>query len=140
MNEYYAHPRNLFWPFMSKLLGFEKELEYQERTSRLIQNKIAVWDVLQHCHREGSLDQAIQKDSMIPNDFITFLKKHADIHSVFFNGRKAEEVFIKMVKPEISQKFPSLKYTGLPSTSPANASIKIDDKFVKWSGVMASLK
>ncbi len=125
---------------MSKLFGFDKELDYQQRTSRLIQNKIALWDVLQHCHREGSLDQAIQKDSMLPNDFITFLKNHADIHSVFFNGKKAEEVFTKMVKPEISKQFPSLNYACLPSTSPANASIKIDDKFAQWSGIMAALK
>ena len=140
MNQYYAHPRNLFWPFMAELLGFDKELDYQQKTFSLIKNKIALWDVLRHCHREGRLDQAIQKDSMIPNDFITFLQEHSDLHSIFFNGKKAEDVFTKLVKPKLSKQFPALEFIGLPSTSPANASIKLNDKMEKWSEILTSLK
>ena len=87
MNQYYAHPQNLFWPFMAELLGFDKRLDYAQRTAKLLENQIALWDVLQHCHREGSMDHAIQKDSMIPNDFALFLKSHKQITKIFFNGK-----------------------------------------------------
>ena len=29
--QYYAHPRNAFWPVMGKLLGFSPDLPYEER-------------------------------------------------------------------------------------------------------------
>ena len=89
MNQYYAHPQNLFWPFMAEILGFDKTLDYTARTTKLIENHIALWDVLQHCHREGSMDHAIQKDSMIPNDFSSFLKSHRHITTIFFQRQES---------------------------------------------------
>lgn len=137
-NQYYAHPQNLFWPFMSELLRFDLSLAYEERTTKLKENDIALWDVLQHCHRQGSLDSDIRKDSMVPNDFLGFLEQHQSIRHIFFNGKKSEEVFRRYVMNAIQTDFPGIRYTGLPSTSPANASIKREEKFRQWQQVLQS--
>ncbi|MBT8439489.1 MAG: DNA-deoxyinosine glycosylase [Gammaproteobacteria bacterium] len=137
-NQYYAHPRNLFWPFISELLKFDLSLSYEERIIKLKENDIALWDVLQHCHRQGSLDSDIRKDSMVPNDFAGFLKQHRSIRHIFFNGKKSEEVFRRNVMKTIQADFPDIRYTGLPSTSPANASIKREEKFRQWKQVLSS--
>ena len=136
-NQYYAHPRNLFWPFMSELLDFKLPLGYDERILKLKENNIALWDVLQHCHRDGSLDSNIDKETMVPNDFSDFLKRHRSIKKIFFNGKKSEEVFRRYVLEDIQAEFPDISYTGLPSTSPANASIKREIKLKLWKQVTA---
>ena len=46
---YYAHPRNLFWPFMQQLFGIPVELGYQQRCQLLTEQGIALWDVIAHC-------------------------------------------------------------------------------------------
>ena len=56
MSQYYAHPRNLFWPIMGELGGFDPTLPYPERIAHIQRVGFALWDVLQHCEREGSLD------------------------------------------------------------------------------------
>ena len=56
----YAHPRNLFWPFMQQLFGISLELTYQQRCQLLTTQGIALWDVIAHCERPGSLDSAIK--------------------------------------------------------------------------------
>jgi TDG/mug DNA glycosylase family protein len=135
--KYYAHPRNLFWPFMSELLKFDLLLAYEKRIIKLQENNIALWDVLQHCHREGSLDSNIRPETMVPNDFPDFLKKHRSISRIFFNGKKSEQVFRRYVLKTIQADFPDICYTGLPSTSPANASTKRDEKFRQWQQVLS---
>jgi len=138
MNQYYAHPQNLFWQFMAEIFGFEQNLDYRQRTSKLIQHDIALWDVLQHCHRQGSLDSDIENDSMVPNDFATFFSEHSAIRNVFFNGKKAEQVFNKNVLPKIKKQYPSLRFHGLPSTSPANAAIPRNRKLSDWQKILTT--
>ena len=40
--QYYAHPRNAFWPIMGALLGFAPALPYPERAVRLAAASIAL--------------------------------------------------------------------------------------------------
>ena len=42
--QYYAHPRNAFWPIMKSILGVDGS--YEERCGQLIAHRIALWDVL----------------------------------------------------------------------------------------------
>src|SRR5690349_6164688 len=91
--EYYAHPRNAFWPIMGELIGAGPELRYEARVKRVIAQKIAVWDVLKTCFRGGSLDSSIVEDSIVPNDFAGFFAAHNRIEKVCFNGGKAEHAF-----------------------------------------------
>lgn len=128
--QYYAHPQNRFWPFMGELVGADPALPYPERCNRLVGAGIALWDVLASCERPGSLDSAIRDDTALVNDFPRFLAAHPDIGTVLFNGAKAESTFVRRVLPHLAER--SMRYLRLPSTSPANASQRHDDKLAAW--------
>lgn len=130
--QYYGHPRNAFWWIMGKLLRFDHDAGYETRKGLLIKNRIALWDVLEHCERKGSLDSAIKTASVVTNDFESFFKEHQKVKRVFFNGRIAEKEYKKHVKPMIAELYPDLAYFVLPSTSPAMASLSKEQKLEKW--------
>lgn len=88
---YYAHPRNAFWPIAAEILGFDPALDYALRLERLTQAGVALWDVLQGCEREGSLDADIR--NAVPNDFAGFLRAHPRLRRVCLNGGKAASLF-----------------------------------------------
>jgi len=68
--QYYAHPRNAFWPIMAKTLGFDGSRPYPERLEALKAHHIALWDVAGQCVRPGSLDADIREvRSMISRRF-----------------------------------------------------------------------
>ncbi|MDJ0393163.1 DNA-deoxyinosine glycosylase [Rhodococcus sp. G-MC3] len=127
-NQYYAHPRNAFWPIMASALDFDPTLPYEERTAALLRNGIAVWDVLKLCTRHGSLDSAIVESSIVANDFAELLRRHPSIDRIFFNGAKAESSFVRHVAPLGDR----LTLIRLPSTSPAHASLSFSDKLDAW--------
>ena len=131
--QYYAHPRNVFWPVMGKLIGFNPDLPYEKRLQILRSAGIALWDVLGSCIRKSSLDAHIEADSLVPNDFQAFFRQHPNITRVFFNGAKAEQCFVKYVLPTL--KANSLHYQRLPSTSPANAGIPYEKKLLAWQEI-----
>ena len=131
-NRYYAHPHNAFWPIMGKLLGFEPSAPYQRRTRALKAARIAVWDVLHSCVREGSLDTRIQDE--IANDFAAFFATHRAIRHVFFNGAKAEASFRRHVGPTAAR---PMRLARLPSTSPAHASLSMTRKLAAWRAILA---
>ena len=128
--QYYAHPRNLFWPIMGELTGAQPGLPYEERLRILKANRIALWDVLASCVRKSSMDARIETSSEIINDFESFFLNHPRIAHVFFNGRKAEQSFCKKVAPLLKSR--ELNYHLLPSTSPAYASLSYKDKLDIW--------
>lgn len=92
-SQYYAHPRNAFWPIMASLYGFNAALPYTQRVGLLQAAGVAVWDVLHSCVRPGSLDSAIAQGTRVPNDIETFLRQHPHIKLVGFNGAEAEKSF-----------------------------------------------
>ena len=132
-HQYYAHPRNNFWPIIEKLFSSKSGLSYKERTELLLSNNIALWDVLKCCYRPGSLDTSIDDDSIITNDFSRFFREHPLITTVYFNGARAEQEFNKRVKPTLDPAYAELCYTRLPSTSPAMASLTPAQKLEAWS-------
>jgi TDG/mug DNA glycosylase family protein len=132
-NQYYAHPRNLFWRIMGELFGAGPDLPYQQRIQALRSAGIALWDVLHTCSRKGSLDSNIAGASLVPNDFAAFFQRHPKICHVFFNGAKAEECYRKRVLPCIESK--SIDYLRLPSTSPTNAAISYERKLDAWRAI-----
>lgn len=132
--EYYAHPRNAFWTIMGELLGFDARIPYAQRTGLLANAGIALWDALQSCHRAGSLDADIARDTAIPNDFPTFFAKHPHIRRIFFNGATAESMFLKKALPLLHDSR-NFQMTRLPSTSPAHAGLSIKEKLIRWKSV-----
>jgi hypoxanthine-DNA glycosylase len=129
--QYYAHPRNAFWPIISALLEIDSDV-YNERTAHVIRRGVAIWDVLQACFRTGSLDSAIDDRSLVANDFASFFQDHPRIHRVFFNGAKAEAVYRKHVLPGLPGPAAALQLQRLPSTSPAHASMSLQQKTAAW--------
>ena len=137
--QYYAHRQNQFWWIMGRLFGAERELPYAQRVERLLERGVAVWDVLKHCEREGSLDSDIRRDSEVVNDFPRFLEEHSSIRAVFFNGRKSEGVFTRRVQAQLGPRSATLRYARLPSTSPAHAGVPRAAKLRAWRRIEAQL-
>lgn len=135
--QYYAHPRNAFWPIMQALFAVNRELAYDERLAALQARGIGLWDVFSRCHREGSLDSAICTETAECNDFAALLLRYPSIHSVFFNGRLAEKMFCRHVLPGLPAVPARLQ--ALPSTSPANASMTPAQKMDAWRVVSECL-
>jgi double-stranded uracil-DNA glycosylase len=132
-NQYYAHPRNAFWPIMGSLFNFDNSLSYETRIESLKKFNVAVWDVLQTCIRSGSLDSEIQAGSRIPNDFGAFFNQHPHLRLVVFNGAEAEQSFNRYVVNKLH--LPKLVYVRLPSTSPAHA-IPLAQKVLAWRAII----
>lgn len=114
---YYGHPRNAFWFIVGELYGAERALAPEFRAAKLVRNRVAVWDVLHQCERPGALDSDIS--SPVPNDFNAFLRAHPAVHTIVFNGRTAEALFMRLVHPTLGRR--DLRYFTAPSTSPAHA-------------------
>ncbi|MFW2441021.1 MAG: DNA-deoxyinosine glycosylase [Arenicellales bacterium] len=130
--QYYAHPRNAFWPIMEELFGIEQSSDYDEHCSRLTGSGLGIWDVLKACKRTGSLDSSIETDSEQANDFMQLFSTYTDIQAVFFNGGAAERLYKRHVlHSEIVQQY-DLYYHRLPSTSPAFASMHYEEKLNQW--------
>ena len=128
--QYYAFPRNAFWKIMGDLFGAYPQFEYQMRLQKLQENYIALWDVIEACHRPGSLDSAISPDGLATNNFTGFFEKHPNISHVYFNGQKAASLFKNKVQAELDTQ---PRYRTLPSTSPANAAMNYAAKLESWS-------
>jgi hypoxanthine-DNA glycosylase len=133
--QYYAHPRNHFWPVMARIAGFDATAPYPDRVEALTQAGFAVWDVLQSCVRPGSLDSAIQAGTRVPNDFAAFFAAHPGIRLVCFNGAEAQKSFNTHVLPGLPLAA-ALRYARLPSTSPAHA-VGFEHKLGVWRAALA---
>ena len=101
MRQSYAHPHNLFWPFMGELYGAGPELPYADRIARLHAAGVGIWDVLKHCERPGSLDSSILAESEVANDIPGLLDAYPTIAAIALNGGKARQVFERRIAPEI---------------------------------------
>lgn len=137
--QYYAYPHNQFWPIMGELFGAGRELPYPERVEALTARGVAVWDVLACCERAGSLDASIRAATERANDFARFLAAHPRIHTVFFNGGKAQSAFARHVLPRLGPLASRLQLVRLPSTSPAHAGVPRAAKLAAWRQVRSGL-
>lgn len=133
-NQYYAHPRNAFWPIMATIVGIDPAAGYPERIAALKEGKLALWDVLKACRRTGSLDSDIEPDSIEVNDFAAFFAVHPGITRVYFNGATAERCYQRFVQGILIR--PDLQYTRLPSTSPAHAAMSFAAKAQAWRAAL----
>jgi hypoxanthine-DNA glycosylase len=124
--EYYANPRNAFWRIAADIFGFAADGDYRSRVAVLLDRGVAVWDVLRECRREGSLDSAVQRGSMVANDFRSFFADLPSIERVVFNGAAAEQNFNRLVRVA-----PDLTYLRMPSTSPAQT-MRYEEKLAAW--------
>lgn len=127
--QYYAHPRNAFWPIMGELFGIDPTTDYAQRIAQISQQPVVLWDTLHSCYRPGSLDSAITRDSVQANDIPGLLEEFTQIKAVACNGATSANYFRKLVLPQIS---PSIELLKMPSTSPANAAMNFAQKLAAW--------
>jgi hypoxanthine-DNA glycosylase len=128
--QYYAHPRNQFWPILSALWGVELlALPYRERVAQVRRRGLAIWDVYARCRREGSLDSAIE-DAM-PNDLGGLVARLRHLAAIAHNGGESARAMR-------ATRALGLPVYRLPSTSPANASWSFERKLAAWRAVFDS--
>ncbi len=126
--QYYAHPRNQFWPVLSALWGLQGDdalhrRPYPERVATALAHGLGIWDVYAQCQREGSLDSAIMQAELNP---LHQLRMWApDLRGVVHNGGESARHM------KITQAL-GLPVVKLPSTSPANASWSFERKLAAW--------
>jgi TDG/mug DNA glycosylase family protein len=137
--QYYAHPRNAFWPIICELLRIEKDNTYEGKCSLLGFYGVAVWDVLKACKRPGSLDSNIESTSVSANDFEKLLLKYKTVRAVFFNGGAAEKLYKKHVLKLAVNVGNDLVYHRLPSSSPAYAAMSFEEKLKHWQKILEYL-
>jgi hypoxanthine-DNA glycosylase len=123
--QYYAHPRNLFWPLVGELLGKPLEkLDYQERIDWVASRGLGIWDVYRQCQRTGSLDADIR--APVLNDVQRVISQLPRLRMIAHNGRESA----KVMKFTRALGFDTVV---LPSTSPANASWSRARKKEAWA-------
>ena len=122
--QYYAHPRNQFWPLLGAIWGLELAARpYAQRLAAVRERGLGLWDVYASCRREGSLDQAIEDPEL--NDLASLRRRAPALQCVAHNGGESARTR-KLVA--------ALGYAvlQLPSTSPANASWSFERKLAAW--------
>ena len=83
--QYYAHPRNQFWPILSALWGIELQaMPYADRLHHMLAHGLGLWDVYASCQREGSLDSAIVQPQR--NDLAGLKQLAPHLQAVAHNG------------------------------------------------------
>ncbi|MFT3665173.1 DNA-deoxyinosine glycosylase [Piscinibacter sp.] len=128
--QYYAHPRNQFWPLLSAIWGVDLvALPYAERLAEVRRRGLGIWDVYAHCRREGSLDSAIE-DS-VPNDLASLKLRAPRLEAVAHNGGESARAMA------ITRTL-GVAVLRLPSTSPANASWSFERKLAAWRAAFST--
>ncbi len=122
---YYAHPRNAFWHILADVYGEPLPVDIPGKVALLTRHDIALWDVLQSCERQGSLDSAIRQPT--PNDFRGLFLRCSGIRQIRFNGGTAERLFMKWGRPFTEGR----DCRRVPSTSPAYT-ISYERKLAQW--------
>ena len=131
---YYGHPQNIFWVTLAKLFGIEPPADDPfHKTEFLLENNIAIWDVLHSCDIDGASDLSIK--NTVPNKFKPLIEK-SQISSVFTTGKKATELFNSLCEDEAG-----IKSIYLPSTSPANRGQQAKAEFWElWNQVKLAVE
>ena len=131
---FYAHPRNRFWPVMERLFGLEEGSlpDADSRRRFLLEHRIALWDVLASCTIEGASDASIRDPA--PNDLSAILDA-APISQVFCTGATAARLYRRLCEPTTG--VPCLQ---LPSTSPANARMDLEELTEAYRPILAALE
>jgi hypoxanthine-DNA glycosylase len=121
---FYGHPQNRFWKVISAIFKEDVPQNIENKKAILLNNKIALWDVIANCEIDGSADSSIT--NAVPNDLSPIFKS-AKIEKVFCNGTKSFELYQKYIFPKNN-----IKAEKLPSTSPANAAWTLEKLIKEW--------
>lgn len=125
---FYGHPQNRFWKLMAALMNSEVPDTVDEKKKFLLDNHIAVWDVIESCEIVGSSDSSIK--NVVPNNIEIILEK-ADIRMIICNGNKSFQLYRKYLEDRTKR-----SAVCMPSTSPANASYQMERLIESWQKIL----
>ena len=124
--QYYAHPRNLFWRLIGAVIRQPDlpALPYPQRLEQIAARGIGLWDVIASAQRRGSLDSALR--AVEPAPLVDLAASIPRLQAVAFNGAKSAALGRKALAHT------GLKLIDLPSSSPANAVLRYEEKLSHW--------
>lgn len=128
--QYYAHPRNAFWPILFDIFGQIPHNDYMRKKELIRQNGLALWDAAACCEREGSLDSNMR--DIVYNDFDALYAQCPGIHTVLCNGGTAHALFLR------SGYAGNRQVIRMPSTSPAYT-MHYEKKLTIWKETLLSV-
>ena len=128
--QYYAHPRNQFWPLLSALWGIDLvRLPYERRLAEAAARGLGLWDVYASCRRVGSLDSAIRDAAF--NDLASLSRRAPGLRAIAHNGGESARALRQTQALGVA-------VIRLPSTSPAHASWSFERKLAAWREALAA--
>ncbi len=128
---YYSHPQNRFFKVLSIIFNKSIENNNESKKKFLIENNIALWDVIKSCQINNSDDSSIKNVEV--ND-INLIINNSKINKIFTTGKKAYNLYTKYCYPKTK-----IEAIYLPSTSSANATMSIDKLIQEYSIILKSL-
>lgn len=125
--QYYGNPQNRFWILVSGVIGHDLvPLDYAARLRTLLEHGVGLWDVVAEAEREGSLDNRIR--GQVGNDLVRLAEGLPRLEVIGFNGATAARLGLKALG-EHARRY---RIVPLPSSSPAHASMTLEQKREHW--------
>ena len=128
---YYGIPQNRFWRVLAEVLSCPVPQGKEEKRAFLYAHRIALWDVLYSCDIKGASDTSIRNP--VPNNLRKVLEK-TEIAAVFLTGKKAAMLYERFQKQDCA-----LPYYCLPSPSPANCAVGMEQLIVAYRAILPYL-
>lgn len=116
------------------LLNEDVPQDYAAKQALLHKHHIALWDTLGYCERDGSLDSSIKNET--PNAVVELAGELPHLQAVVCNGGKAAAAFKKYFAKKLPER---VQVFYLPSTSPANARLRLEDLAEHWQVILQFL-
>ena len=128
-NFYYANKQNRFWNIINILFN-QNLITNKEKEKFLLNNNIALFDVIQECDINGSSDSSI-KNIKVNN--IEKIINESKIKYIFLTGKTAYNLYKKYFNNL------NIEYYYLPSPSSANASYSLNILVKEYSIIKEKL-
>ena len=125
---FYGHPQNRFWAVVAAVFGKERPETIEEKKKLILENNLALWDVIASCEIVGSADSTIS--NVTAND-LSVIISNSSVDRIFVNGKTAEKYYNKYTYPKTG-----IKAICLPSTSPANAAWNFEKLVEAWKIIL----
>ena len=132
VGQYYGNPRNAFWTLMEGVIDTPLvPLAYEDRLADLLDHRVGLWDVMNEARREGSLDASIRDPAA--NDLLALIDTLPALRLVAFNGGTAAKLGARLVGDRVAT-------IALPSSSPAHAAMRLEQKAQAWTALRNTLR
>lgn len=128
---FYGHPQNRFWKVIATIYGSPVPTDIPSKKKLLLDNRIALWDVIGSCEINGSSDSSIR--NAVPNE-IALLTEQTRISRIFTNGTTSYNMYNSLCRDSVG-----IDAVKLPSTSPANAAYSLDRLVSEWKSHLLSV-